>query len=942
VLKSSFRQGVTPYLLAVAAVLLMAAARWALAPVVGEQLPFTTFIIAVLFVSWFGGLGPAIFATALSAVLGLLLFIPPFGTFQMLDALGTIRMLLFGITGLTAGLLGEARLRAQSRAEAAAARAGHAAELARDEASRAESAAVEAEEALNQQLEVEAALRASEARFRAMAESSPLGIYITDPSGDCTYTNPAYRRISGLSQHEAMGSGWSRAIHPEDRERVFREWYEAARSRRPFLSEHRFLHADQHAVWTRVNASEILDEERLVGYVGLVEDISQHAAAQVALKQSEERYRAFIEQTAEGVWRFELEEPVPVQLSEDEQVERFYTQAYLAECNDAFAKMYGYAEAADLIGSRLGDMMPRSDERNLAFLHAFIRSGYRLTDAESHEQDREGGERYFLNNLIGVVSDGRLIRAWGSQRDVTASRQAEAAVQASEARFRSVFESGMIGIAFWNGGQITGANEALLSMLGYTRADLDAGLLRHGRLTPPGYEEVDRRATEETRLRGSCTPYEKEFFRKDGTRVPVLVGGARLGDDLSDAVFFVLDLTARRQAEDRLRQAERIEVVGQLAGGMAHEANNQMSVVLGAASFILARSDLPHPDREDVEYIRQAAERTASITRQLLAFSRRQILQPEVVDINSVVQHIQPLLRRTLTEQQTLELKLTPDVAPIRADPSQLEQVMLNLTINARDAMPDGGRLIIETRQIELTEQDVGARPGVEIVPGQYTALIVSDTGHGMDQETMKHLFEPFFTTKAVGQGSGLGLAMVYGIVKQTGGNIWAYSEPGKGTTLKLYFPSVLERVESLPTTQAEAATEGGGGTILVVEDDPLVRAMTLRSLREAGFEVLEAANGRSALELLSNQARLDAVLTDLAMPGMGGQELARRLWETRPGLPVVFMSGYTDDVVNRRGLLERGVAFLEKPVSPDVLARKMRQVLDAGRSVSNLTPPAS
>ena len=762
----------------------MTATRWLLSPLIGEQLPFITFFPAVVFAAWSGGLGPALYATVASAALALFLFIPPY-SFELGTTFATLGVALFVLVGVTTALLGESRLRAQARAEAAAHEARQAATRAAEEAARA--------------------------------------------------------------------------------------------------------------------------------------------------GESQDRYRAFIEQTAEGVWRFELAEPVPVGLPAEEQIDRFYAHAYLAECNDAVARMYGFQAAAELVGARLLDMMPRSDPQNIEYLRAFVGSGYRLTDAESHEVGRDGRERYFLNNLIGIVSDGRIYRAWGSQRDVTASRQAEAAIQASEARFRSIFESGMIGIAFWNGAQMTDANDTLLTMLGYTRKDLEDRLLRHGRLTPPGYEAVDRRATEETRATGSCTPYEKEFLRKDGNRVPVLVGGARLGNDMTDAVFFVLDLTERRRAEDRLRQVERIEVVGQLAGGMAHEANNQMSVVLGATSFILARSDVPQLVRQDVEYIQQAAERTASITRQLLAFSRRQILQPQVVDLNQILEHIQPILHRTLTEQQTLVLRPTPGVAPIRADPAQLDQVLLNLTINARDAMPDGGTLTLETRDVVLTDRYLAMRPGIAIVPGPYTALSVTDTGHGMDQETIKHLFEPFFTTKAVGKGSGLGLAMVYGIVKQSGGYIWAYSEPGQGSVLKLYFPSVGESVEK-PVPQApKALTNSASGTILVVEDDPLVRDMARRSLLEAGFAVLEAADGQEALALAAGESRLDAVLTDLAMPEIGGRELARQLRETRPDLPVVFMSGYTGDDVVRKGLLESGVPFLEKPLSPEDLASKLKQILDGG-----------
>jgi two-component system, cell cycle sensor histidine kinase and response regulator CckA len=782
----------------------MTATRILLEPLLGNELPFITLFPAVFLAAWAGGLGPALLATAASVLLALLLFFPP--TFSH-GPIGIIGAGLFLLIGVATGWLGQSRLRAQARAEAAAREASEAAAIAEEAAARAEEEAEEAMSAVESQAEAEAALR-----------------------------------------------------------------------------------------------------------------------------RSEERYRAFIEQTAEGVWRIELEQPVSVQLPENEQIDSFYRLAYLAECNDAMAQMYGFERAAELFGARLDDLTPRSDPNNLDFLRAFIRSGYRLTDAQSHERDRDGNERYFLNNFIGIVERGNLVRAWGSQRDVTLSRQAETAIQASEARFRSVFESGMLGIAFWNGEWMTGANDVLLAMLGYSRKDLESGLLRLDRLTPPGFEEVDRRANEQIRVSGSCAPYEKELLRKDGSRVPVLVGGARLGPDLRDAAFFALDLTERRHAEDRLRQAERIEVVGQLAGGMAHEANNQMSVVLGATSFILARSDLPETVRQDVEYIQQAAERTASITRQLLAFSRRQILQPKVLDLNSTLRNLDPILRRTITEQQRLVFHLASELRPIRADPAQLDQVLLNLTINARDAMPEGGTLTLETRAVHLTHE-LAQRADMTVAPGRYTALLVSDTGHGMDKETIRHLFEPFFTTKDVGKGSGLGLAMVYGIMRQSGGYIWADSEPGVGTTFKLYFPSLAEAVTAHAPRPEEAPGASDGGRILLVEDDPLVRSMARRSLVEAGFEVLEAANGQEALALIASEMRpLDAVLTDLAMPEVGGRLLAQHLREAHPDLPVVFMSGYTDDDVARRGLLEAGVPFLEKPLSPGALVRQMRQVLDASR----------
>ena len=757
-----------PYLLALAAVLLMAMVRMLLTPVLGSELPFVTLFPAVFFAAWAGGMGPALAATAASVAIALFLFFPPSMSVETAGAVAPLGAALFILTGLAAGWLGRSRLQAQKRAE--------------------------------------------------------------------------------MGAREA--------------------------------------------------------------------------------KKSEERYRVLIEQTAEGVWRIELPEPVPVALPVAEQIERFYARAELAECNNAMAQMYGFQSAADLVGARLGDLMPQSDPKNLEFLQAFIANGYRLTDAESHERDRDGDERYFLNNLIGIVDDGRVVRAWGSQRDITLSKKAEAALSASEARFRSVFDSGMIGIGFWNGAVITDGNDALLHILGYDRDDLRQGLLRHGKLTPPGHEEADRNAAEQIRVTGTCTPYEKEFLRKDGSKVPVLAGGARLGQEMTDAVFFILDQTDRRVAEERLRHAERLEVVGQLAGGMAHEANNQMSVVLGATEFILRRSDVPSPVRQDTEYIREAAERTAAITRQLLAFSRRQVLQPVPLDLNTLVRKLEPILRRTLTEQHKLALRLAPDLAAVRADRVQVDQVLLNLAINARDAMPDGGTLTVETRNVRLTERYAADRPGTSIRPGSYVTLVISDTGTGIDKETMKHLFEPFFTTKGVGKGSGLGLAMVYGIVKQSDGYIWPYSEPGTGTTFKIYLPAVSGMVPQ-PTMDEPAEPAGReNATVLVVEDDPLVRTMARRSLADAGFDVLEAANGREALALVKEHEEIEAVLTDLAMPELGGQELAERLSEVRPGLPVVFMSGYTDDDLTRRGLLAAGIPYLEKPFSPETLGRMMRAVL--------------
>jgi CheY-like chemotaxis protein len=375
--------------------------------------------------------------------------------------------------------------------------------------------------------------------------------------------------------------------------------------------------------------------------------------------------------------------------------------------------------------------------------------------------------------------------------------------------------------------------------------------------------------------------------------------------------------------------------VGRLVGGIAHEANNMMSVVLGCADYVLRRTDLPEPVRQDVDQIWRAAKRTAAVTQQLLAFSRRQVLQPQMLDLNTAVRELEPILTRTLGENRGLRMHLSPTLGQVRADPGQLEQVLINLTLNARDAMPDSGRLTIETMNVVLDRNYVAAKPVETLVPGEYAALVVTDTGLGMDRATLGRIFEPFFTTKGVGEGTGLGLSTVYGIVKQSGGFIWAYSEPGLGTTFKLYLPLVAPSSEL--SSAATAAPPGQSDeVVLVAEDEPMVRNIMARSLRDVGYGVLEAADGREALELLESQnGRVSLIVADVVMPDMGGREMAARMAERWPEVPVLFTSGYTGLDVVRRGLLDEGRDFIQKPLDPEALARKVREMLDSRLPIS-------
>ncbi len=389
-------------------------------------------------------------------------------------------------------------------------------------------------------------------------------------------------------------------------------------------------------------------------------------------------------------------------------------------------------------------------------------------------------------------------------------------------------------------------------------------------------------------------------------------------------------LRGRLRAEEAVRSLQRLESIGQLAGGVAHEVNNQMTVVLGAADFILRRDDVPAPVRVDVEVMRDAAQRSAGITAQLLAFGRRQILRPEVVDISAVVEEFRSVLKRTMGERYELVFDLAPDAGRVRADRRQLEQVMLNLALNAADAMPSGGRLSIRTSRVELGDADPRFPHEPTVRAGNYVQMAVTDVGTGMDESTLERVFEPFFTTKGTGKGTGLGLSTVYGIVRQSGGYIAAQSVPGQGTTFDIYLPVTGEPVSSAaPVFQAR--DRPGHETILVVEDQPEVRQMAVRALDAEGYVVVEAADGVDALAIVKNGgAPVDLVITDLALPRLDGLGLSRELATVLPGVPVLFMTGYTSSESMRRTAQSRGHPFLEKPFTADELARLARAVLDA------------
>jgi two-component system cell cycle sensor histidine kinase/response regulator CckA len=393
----------------------------------------------------------------------------------------------------------------------------------------------------------------------------------------------------------------------------------------------------------------------------------------------------------------------------------------------------------------------------------------------------------------------------------------------------------------------------------------------------------------------------------------------------------IVDITDRKQLEGQLQQARRMEAVGRLAGGIAHDFNNLLTIIKGYTELGLARAKASPEVRADLERIEDASERAGGLVRQLLAFSRRQVLQPKVLDLNGIVEGLDKLLRRLMDEDIEMKTVVGKDLGRIKADPAQIEQVIMNLVVNARDAMTEGGRLTVETENVEL--DSAYARDHMTVRPGRYVMLAVSDTGMGMSPDTITHIFEPFYTTKESGRGTGLGLSTVYGIVKQSGGYVWVYSEPGHGTTFKVYLPRVEEAVESLPIKKVggEDRNRAGTETILLVEDEPQLRELTQSVLAARGYSVVEAKNPAEAAQLAEEYGtKIHLLLTDVIMPGISGRELAKRLSGKNPAMRVLYMSGYTYNVIAQGGTLERGVAFLQKPFTPRMLVEKVREVLDA------------
>ena len=513
-------------------------------------------------------------------------------------------------------------------------------------------------------------------------------------------------------------------------------------------------------------------------------------------------------------------------------------------------------------------------------------------------------------------------------------------VHVSEMRFRSAFYGAVTGMALSSiDGRFLRVNRSLCDMLGYTVAELLGKTFQT--IVHPDDLQASLRLFETLMCNGRPAQLEQRFLHKRGGTVWTYWSVSLLRDQQGGPLHFlsqIHDLTEHKRTEDALRQSEellhkaqKMEAIGRLAGGVAHDFNNILTVISGYATMLSKRLENNPGLRREADEIQSSAERAATLTRQLLALSRKQLLNPKVLDLNAIVAGIEKMLRRLIGEDVELRIQLDETVGPVKVDPGQIEQVIMNLAINARDAMPSGGKLTIQTASVAQERPAQLSEGGIP--SGHYTAIIVTDTGTGMNEDVKSHLFEPFFTTKGRDKGTGLGLATCHGIIKQSNGYIHVYTEPGHGTSFKIYLPVVSGDAEEFQRAVPVGVIQPGTETVLLVEDEDPVREFTVRLLREAGYAVLEARNGVDALRLLQEQAnrKIDIMVTDVIMPQMGGKELADQLKQLRPATRILFVSGYTGDALDNSGVLQTGAAFLEKPFSAARLTQKIREVMGNG-----------
>jgi two-component system cell cycle sensor histidine kinase/response regulator CckA len=643
----------------------------------------------------------------------------------------------------------------------------------------------------------------------------------------------------------------------------------------------------------------------------------ENASLYTQVRQAEADYRSIFENAGEGIFRRT-------------------TDGKFITANPAMAEILGY-QSPDELMSEVNEVGSRDPKRQIEWERQ-LQEDERVAGFEAQYRRKDGSFVWLSESARAVRNEeGAILYVEGIAEDVTERKRAEYELSESEERYRELVENAR-DIIYQHDleGNYTSLNKTGQQLTGYSLAEaLELNLMD---TVAPEYLEKEREMLR-LKLAGEIvTAYELEILTKDGSRIPVEantrlvyqngvpVGVHGIARDITERKRLE---RALRESEEQLLQSQKLEAIGQLAGGVAHDFNNLLTAINGYSALALRRLGDDHPIAPYLEEIKKAGDRAATLTKQLLAFGRKQLLQPLALNLNDILVDMIKLLKRLIGEDIQLVTKPGPNLKQIKADPGQLEQVLVNLVVNARDAMPRGGTVTIET--VNTTLDGAYASRHLDAIPGEYVMLVISDTGTGMDQKTQSRIFEPFFTTKAKDKGTGLGLSTVYGIIRQSGGSIWVYSELGQGTTFKVYLPLVEEEPKQAAPTASAALMKGGSETVLLVEDEDMVRKLASELLAEGGYTVLEANGGEEAIQLgKEHTARIDLLITDVVMPKLSGKEVAEQLRAIHPETRVLFMSGYTDEAIVHHGIVDSDIAFIQKPFSERALAQKIRDVLDA------------
>jgi two-component system, cell cycle sensor histidine kinase and response regulator CckA len=760
-----------------------------------------------------------------------------------------------------------------------------------------------AEDAADRQAE---ALGQSEERHRVLVETIPHMIWMTRPDGLTYYLNRRAIEHFGLLDVTGQGWDWLAIVHPDDVDHAREVWDAAVRAGDFYRSEYRVRGADGTYGWYLSQGVQLRKPDgESEGWIGTWTDTDDRKRAEQRLA----RDALLLAHVRDAVIVTDLE-------------------GIITDWNEGAVRLFGWT-ASEMLGRSLVERFPNSIRPEVTEITRAVAEGREW--AGEWEDYRNDGSRVWIDARVVRIADeaGRPVAIMGVSHDITARREAEELLRLRDRAIQAVTQ----GILISDPGQpdtpIVYASPGFLRMTGYSAEDVVGRNARflQGPDTDPAAVTQIREAIRDER---PCT-VELLNYRKDGTPLwnelsisPVSDAGGRV----THFVGIQSDVTERRRLEAQYRQAQRMEAIGQLAGGVAHDFNNLLTIIGGYSDLLLRKLDRDDGTYDMVLHIRKAGERAAALTRQLLAFSRKQILQPVVLNLSGLVAEVQKMLHRLIGEDVELVTILDPELGHIRADAGQMEQVILNLAVNARDAMSRGGTLVIETRNVELDEGY--AQGHVDGKAGSYVMLAVSDTGRGMTPEVQGRIFEPFFTTKEVGRGTGLGLAMVHGLVQQSGGRIDVHSEVGRGTTFKIYLPRLHQEETAPPPEAGDPGVTRGSETVLLVEDEPGVRAFTQLVLESSGYRVLAAGHAEEALATArAHQPPLALLVTDVVMPHVSGPRLADELRSLFPGMRVLYMSGYTDEAVIRHGIVEASVAFLQKPFTPTALLHKVREVLD-------------